>query len=185
MITWLICYTVLTRAGFTVKSAGVNLENETYAVCSRNTRILPDIPSLNTSHADSDILILPGGGPGAKTFCNSKTVLQLIRKYRESGKWVAFICAGTTALVASVSDAKDGSVGEKVRVTSHPSVKEEIVDAGWEYGEEGERVVVDGKVVTSRGPGTAMLFALTIVEEMLGREKMEEVKGPMICAERL
>jgi len=108
-------------------------------------------------------------------------VRQLIRAYRESGKWVAFICAGTTALVASVSEAG----GENVRVTSHPSVMGWIVDAGWEYAGERERGVVDGKVVTSRGPGTAMGFALRIVEEMVGREEMEKVKGPMVCAEEL
>lgn len=48
-----------------------------------------------------------------------------------------------------------------------------------------QRVVVDGKVITSRGPGTAMLFALTIVEELCGNEKRNEVEGPMICAETL
>jgi len=48
-----------------------------------------------------------------------------------------------------------------------------------------QRVVVDGKVITSRGPGTAMLFALTIVEELCGKEKRNEVEGPMVCAETL
>jgi len=64
-------------------------------------------------------------------------------------------------------------------VTSHPSVQQEIVNAGWEYSEE--RVVVDNKVITSRGPGTALLFSLTIVEALAGKAKREEVAGPMIC----
>lgn len=81
--------------------------------------------------------------------------------------------------------AESGESKTKVPVTSHPSVKKEIVDAGWDYAPDSERVVVHGKVITSRGPGTAMLFGLTIVEALRGREKREEITGPMICAKEL
>ena len=64
-------------------------------------------------------------------------------------------------------------------------MKQEIVDQGWEYADDSERVVVDGKVITSRGPGTAMGFALKIVEVLMGREKREMVAGPMVVAEVL
>ena len=64
-------------------------------------------------------------------------------------------------------------------------MKKQIVEKGWEYAGDDERVVVDGKVITSRGPGTAMLFALTIVEQLLGKGKRDEVEGPMVCADRL
>ncbi|KAH7090347.1 class I glutamine amidotransferase-like protein [Paraphoma chrysanthemicola] len=177
-------YDVLTRAGWEVKSAGVQLKNEGYAHMTRNIRIVPDHPSLlsvpaQSAHEEYDILILPGGGPGAKTFSTTDAVLELIANFRNAGKWVAAICAGTTALVAAAEKYKSGGV----RVTSHPSVKEEIEGKGWEYSEE--RVVVDGKVVTSRGPGTALLFALTIVEVISGKEKRDEVAGPMIVASTL
>lgn len=62
-------------------------------------------------------------------------------------------------------------------------MKQEIVDAGWDYSED--RVVVDGKIITSRGPGTALLFSLTIVEALLGKVKREEIAGPMIVASSL
>lgn len=117
---------------------------------TRNIRIVPDHPTLpslpaQSAHEDYDILILPGGGPGAKTFSTNDTVLELISNFQKKDKWVAAICAGTTSLVAA--DGKHG-VGKK-RVTSHPSVAEEIKGKGWGYSEE--RVVVDGKVITSRG----------------------------------
>ncbi|OAG15528.1 hypothetical protein CC77DRAFT_946185, partial [Alternaria alternata] len=58
-----------------------------------------------------------------------------------------------------------------------------VVQAGWQYSED--RVVVDQDIITSRGPGTAILFALTIVEELCGKEKRDDVAGPMIVAEAL
>ncbi len=61
---------------------------------------------------------------------------------------MGFICAGTTALVEAASRAEKPW---KNRVTSHPSVKAQIVEKGWEYASDEERVVVDGKVITSRG----------------------------------
>lgn len=117
---------------------------------TRNVRIVPDHPSLlsvpsQNAHEQYDILVLPGGAPGAKTFSNNDTVLEIINNFRKAGKWVAAICAGTTALVAAEKKYENG----KVKVTSHPSVAEEIKNAGWQYSEE--RCVVDGKVVTSRG----------------------------------
>jgi len=177
-------YDVLTRAGFRVQSIGIDLRNP-YATCSRNIKILPDTKEI-PSTPNADILILPGGAPGAKTFCQSQEVQHLIRAYRDAGKWTAFICAGTTALVTSVKGGgkTEGLESTKgVRVTSHPSVRAEIEEMGWEYSED--RVVVDGKVITSRGPGTAMLFALTIVEVLAGKEKRDEVGGPMVLASSL
>jgi putative intracellular protease/amidase len=117
---------------------------------TRNVRIVPDTNladlSPATAHETYDILIIPGGGPGAATFCKNDAVLGLITNFRDAGKWVAAICAGTTALVAA-QEKKGGA--RKVKVTSHPSVKEKIEREGWAYSEE--RVVVDEQVITSRG----------------------------------
>lgn len=122
---------------------------------TRNIRIVPDYANLSSVSSPEcfDILILPGGAPGAKTFSTDHQVLQLIASFRSQGKYVAAICAGTTALVAAqklaASSKTESGAIEKARVTSHPSVKEEIMVERWEYSEE--RVVVDGKVITSRG----------------------------------
>lgn len=146
--------------------------------CSRGVRITPDIRSLDGIDASSaTALVIPGGAPGAKAICGSSQARSLITAFRREGKTVGAICAGTTAIVAAE--------GEKVKVTSHPSVKEEIVGAGWEYADDTERVVVDGGVVTSRGPGSAIAFALKLVEMLAGKAKADEVRGPMMCAETL
>ncbi|KAF2272897.1 DJ-1 [Westerdykella ornata] len=188
-IEFVTTYDVLTRAGFEVKSAGVDLKHE-FAHMSRNIRLLPDSPTLlalphQSAHQTYDMLVLPGGMPGAKTFAHNDAVLAMIANFRTEGKYVAAICAATIALVES--ERRYGGEGRKgkLRVTSHPSVrgKVEKEEGAWEYSEE--RVVVDAGVVTSRGPGTALLFALTIVELLAGKEKRDEVAGPMIVAETL
>lgn len=117
---------------------------------TRNIRIVPDAVSLavlphQNAHEIFDILIIPGGAPGAKTFSTNDVVLELIHNFRQAGKHVAAICAGTTALVAS--QKKSG--GDKATVTSHPSVQKEVESEKWTYSED--RVVVDGKLITSRG----------------------------------
>ncbi|KAL7271055.1 hypothetical protein RUND412_006219 [Rhizina undulata] len=148
-IEFVTAYDVLVRAGFHVQSVAVGVVGKQYALCSRGVKILPDIHTLTSAVAIPDVLILPGGAPGAKTFAGSPAVLQFIQHTRNEEKWVGCICAATTALVeAGTSDKTPW----KHRVTSHPSVKQEIVEKGWDYSEE--RVVVDGRIVTSRGDGT-------------------------------
>lgn len=124
---------------------------------------------------------------GARTFAADAGVQDLIRAYREAGRWTAFICAGTSALIQSVFGAPRAAreSANKVRVTSHPVVRGEAIDFGWAYAPDEERVVVDGRVITSRGPGSAILFALTIVEVLCGMEKREFITAGLMVANEL
>lgn len=79
------------------------------------------------------------------------------------------ICAGSLAALTSGLP--------KQPLTSHPSVKKQL-EGAFEYSEE--PVVVSGNLVTSRGPGTAFPFALTLVERLCGADKRTEVYGPMV-----
>ena len=129
-----------------VLGSGAPANTYQHPSCSRNTRIIPDtaIHVAAAALPTPTILVLPGGLPGSKTFCSSPAVLNLIRQCHSGGAYIAFICAATIALVAAFEKPLEG-----VMVTSHPSVGDEVEGKGWEYGEE--RVVVSGKVVTSRG----------------------------------
>lgn len=80
------------------------------------------------------------------------------------------ICAGSLT-------AKTAGIAKGEKLTSHPSVKAEL-EKEYKYSEE--RVVVSQNLVTSRGPGTSLECALKIVEMLAGKERMDEVAGPMI-----
>ena len=118
----------------------------------------------------ADLLFLPGGVPGSENLGKSARLGELLKVQKENGKWTAAICAAPTVL------EKHGILaGEKT--TSHPSVEKELKSAA-NYSTE--KVVVSGKVVTSRGVGTTLDFALTLVALMAGREKSEEIRKAIV-----
>jgi 4-methyl-5(b-hydroxyethyl)-thiazole monophosphate biosynthesis len=117
-----------------------------------------------------DLVVLPGGMPGATNLRDDARVGTLLEQTSKSGGYVGAICAAPIAL------AQFGFLKGK-RATSYPGFGEQM--PGAEYSEE--RVVCDGNVLTSRGPGTAMEFALAITELFAGRAKVEELKKQMLA----
>jgi protein deglycase len=131
-----------------------------------------------TMHADTsltaasvrefDCIFLPGG-PGVKHLRADPRVVPLLRKHDAAGRWLAAICAAPTVL----HDA--GLLGGR-RYTAHFSVSAELADIL-----EQERVVVDGRIITSRGAGTALVFGLELVKALFSPEKAAEI-GRSVCA---
>lgn len=125
-----------------------------------------------TVHADSsltavngsrfDCILLPGG-PGVAELRADPRVPALIRQQDRDNGWIAAICAAPTVL-------KDAGVLESRRYTAHFSVSAELPDALCD-----RRVVVDGRLITSRGAGTALDFGLALVEGLFSRERAKEV----------
>ena len=165
---------VLRRAGLTVRVAG--LSGDQTVTCSRDVQISPDtsLASLSSQPGGGqyDCVLLPGGGPGAAALCASPEVGTLLRQQDEAGRMIAAICAAPTALASH-------QVGLGRALTSYPAPAfREKLSGSYQYREED--VVVDGNIVTSRGPGTTFKFALEIVKILLGEEKMKEVAGAML-----
>lgn len=105
---------------------------------------------------DFDALVLPGG-PASKTLRENAHAQETIKRAAAAGKLLAAVCAAPTALeVAGVLTGK--------RATSYPG--NPLPSARWVE----ETVVQDGNVITSRGPGTSMAFALTLVQRLSGAE---------------
>ncbi|XP_037566928.1 Parkinson disease protein 7 homolog [Dermacentor silvarum] len=161
---------VLRRAGVDVNIAG--LTGASPVKCSRNVVVVPDMSLEDaTLQAPYDVIVLPGGLKGAESLAASPAVGKLLKEQEKSGRLVAAICAAPIALMSH-------GIGQGKHVTSHPSKKEDISKGDYKYCED--RVVIDGQLITSRGPGTAFEFALAIVEKLENKAAAEKLIPPML-----
>jgi len=160
---------VLRRAGVKVTLAG--LLSASPVTCSRDVVLVPDTSLASVLGTTFSLVVLPGGGPGAKAFGASSDVKQLLVDQEKADRLIGAICAAPTALAAH-------GIGAGKKVTSYPAFKGEMEGAGYQYSEE--RVVVDGKLVTSRGPGTTFDFALELVRQLVGQEVVDKIAPAML-----
>ncbi len=124
---------------------------------------------LSQLGGDFDMVVLPGGMPGSKNLRDSEAVQALLVRQAESGKKLAAICAAPIAL------SRAGVLAGK-QATSYPSFADQIDCAAYRQ----EAVVVDGNVVTSRGPGTALHFALRLVAELKSSDVSAQLANAML-----
>ena len=140
---------------------------------SRGTQLMPDT-TLDAALLDEyDMVVLPGGMPGAQHLKDDARVIALIQKMAATGRYTAAICAAPTVL------AEAGVLSGKT-ATGYPGFLEKMNLA--DVTLSSEAVVRDGLVVTSRGPGTAMDFALSLVELLAGLETRRQVEAGLVRA---
>jgi len=156
----------LRRAGITVVLTGLQ---KGPIVGSRGVQMIPDSLLDELTVEDFDAVILPGGSPGYINLGKDERVLEMVMKAYESGKLVAAICGGPSIL------GKLGIVRGR-RATIFPGKEAELIGAE----PVSDPVVVDGNVVTSRGPGTALEFTIKLVELLVGEQKAREVKRGLV-----
>lgn len=157
---------VLRRAEIEIVSAGLH---EGPVSSARHIQVIPDAVIDAVTVDDFDMLVLPGGLPGADNLNADGRVKDLITEFNKKGKMTGAICAAPYVL------ANAGVLSGK-RATSYPSFKDRLGQALYEE----KTVVQDGNVLTSRGPGTAICFALAIVERFAGKEKAQQIKEAML-----
>jgi 4-methyl-5(b-hydroxyethyl)-thiazole monophosphate biosynthesis len=117
-----------------------------------------------------DMIVLPGGHDGAVALKESPKVQALLKEFDASGKKIAAICAAPMALKEA------GLI--KNRYTCYPSYEEDI---GRDKFTDAQNVVVDENIITSRGPATAICFALEIVRELVGEETYAKIKKGLLA----
>jgi 4-methyl-5(b-hydroxyethyl)-thiazole monophosphate biosynthesis len=156
----------LRRAGVTILLAGLH---EGPIVGSRGVQMIPDSLLDELTVGDFDAVILPGGSPGYINLGADERVLEMVMKAYESGKLVAAICGASSIL------GKLGIVRGR-KATIFPGKEAELVGAT----PVSDPVVVDDNVVTSQGPGTALEFAIKLVELLVGEQKAREVKRGLV-----
>ena len=129
-----------------------------------------DILQEEADYSASEMLVLPGGMPGTTHLMENETLGREIQSYVQIGRWVAAICAAPMVL---------GHLGvlEGKQATIYPGMEMHLIGATPIHE---QKVVKDGRIITSKGPGTAMDFALALVEELKGKSAADELRGELV-----
>lgn len=158
---------VLRRAGVRVTLVGISslTVKSSRSIGVQAEALLKDIQDL------PDAVILPGGLPGAANLAKSGDVSSLVKKMNAAGKIVAAICAAPAVVLAPLG-ILDGK-----KATCYPGCES---DFSGKTVHSKERVVVDGNIITSQGPGTALEFALEIAARLVGKDMAGDIRGKML-----
>ena len=119
---------------------------------------------------DFDGIFLPGGGPGVKNLAASASVKQAIQQFDAQGKWLFAICAAPLVL------SKAGLLKDR-KCTCFPGCESDLVCKQYLT----DRVVVDGKVITSCGAGSSEEFAFECLAQVAGREICEKIRKQVVA----
>ncbi|MBA0849034.1 hypothetical protein Goshw_010301 [Gossypium schwendimanii] len=160
---------VIRRSGADVTVASV--EKELRVDACHGVKIVADALVADCKNTVFDLIALPGGMPGASNFKDCGSLESLVKKQAADGRLYAAVCASPAVALGSWGLLKG------LKATCYPSFMEQLQSCATAVE---SRVQQDGKVVTSRGPGTTMEFAVTLVEQLYGKEKADEVSRPLV-----
>lgn len=152
----------LRRAGIKVYITSIDKEISTGCneITIKADCIIKELP------ADLDAVILPGGMPGATNLAQSQAVTKLINNMNANNKLIAAICAAPAVVLGEKGLLKG------LKFTCYPSFEDSVIGGDFTT----DRVVIDGNILTSRGPGTAAEFSIAVIEYLLGYEAANAVK---------
>jgi 4-methyl-5(b-hydroxyethyl)-thiazole monophosphate biosynthesis len=160
---------VLRRAGVSVTVASVE---ELQVTASRGVKLVADQLIGDCVDETYDLIALPGGMPGAEHLRDAKDLEEMLKHQRREGRLYAAICASPVVVL------QHHGLLDRRLATCHPDFVDQL-----EHAAAAEtRVVVDGPCITSRGPGTAIEFALKLVEGLYDERTAEEVGRRMLAA---
>ncbi|MDF1515751.1 MAG: DJ-1/PfpI family protein [Anaerolineae bacterium] len=159
----------LRRAEYEVTVASV--EKTLQVTCSRGTKITADVSIKACADMNFDLIACPGGMPGALHLRDSDDLTSLLKAQATAGKWYAAICAAPVVVLQH-----HGLLAGK-NATCFSSYASELINKD----RVDQRVVVDGNLITSRGAGTAIEFALALISEISGPEKAGAVGKRMLA----
>lgn len=159
---------ILRRANIKVTTAGLK---EGPVTASRGVVLIPDTTLDKALAVQYDMLVLPGGLPGADHLDGDPRIHSLLKKMNTDGNKIAAICAAPKVLA-------NAGLLENRSATSYPGVLDKMKVTAMTY--TADAITRDGNVITSRGPGTAMDFALTLIEVLAGKETKNNVEAGLV-----
>jgi 4-methyl-5(b-hydroxyethyl)-thiazole monophosphate biosynthesis len=164
---------VLRRAGLEVTLASVMEERKILA--SRGVALTADTHIAYCENKVWDMVVLPGGLPGAEHLAGSEVLLRIIRDQQKAESWLAAICAAPLLVLAAKGLIKGASA------TCFPALQARM--AACDVRVINEPVVHYKKLITSQGAGTAIAFALALVRALKGDVAACDVAQAMVFAE--
>ncbi|MFP5423608.1 MAG: DJ-1 family glyoxalase III [Gammaproteobacteria bacterium] len=159
---------VLRRAEVEVVVASI--ESRRMITCARGTRLTADTMLVDVLAQPFDLIVLPGGMPGAQHLAEHEPLAERVREQAKAGKLFAAICAAPAVALQQYG------VLRQRRMTCYPAFSDRL--SGCVFVDQS--VVVDGNCITSQGPGTALEFALTLVEQLCGKAVRKQVAEAML-----
>lgn len=159
---------ILRRAGIMIDM--ISIMGRKQVTGSHGIAFICDLLAEDADFDGYDGLVLPGGMPGTTNLGANDIVTTQIKRFAKEGRLVAAICAAPSVL------GDEGILNGK-KATSYPGFEDRLTGAETLT----DRVVVDGNVITSRGMGTAIYFALAITEYLIDRTTAEEIREGIIC----
>jgi len=159
----------LARFGAEVITASVMPDGDLKCKMSRGINIIADITMKEAATQEWDLVALPGGMPGAEHLRDCAALISLLEKQNREGKLYSAICASPAVVLASKGLIKNGATCYPV-----PVFRSTIEDPS------DEDVVVQGNLVTSKGPGTALKFSLKLGEMLYGKEAAKKIASEML-----
>lgn len=161
----------LTRFGAQVTVASVKSNGELLCTMSRGIKVQADETIEHAVQREWDLIVLPGGLPGAEALRDCEPLIELLKKQKSAGKLYGAICAAPAVVLAS-----NALMEENVVATCYPAPRfQEMIPK-----RSDQSVVVDGNLITSQGPGTSLQFALQLGEQLFGKEKRNEIAKQML-----
>lgn len=158
---------VLRRGGVEVVTASVH---ETADVTSAHgLPVKADARLADVADDAFDAIVLPGGGEGVENLKNSDRLIRLLQRQCDEGRLLCAICAAPTVLVEA------GVLADGVHVTCYPSCQTEL-DRPWSPAP----VVADGNVITGQAPGSALLFALVVLQALTDEKTARKVARGLV-----
>lgn len=158
---------VLRRADLDVRF--VSMEKNLLVRGAHDIHIEADVLFDDADYVKCEMIVLPGGMPGTKHLGEHKDLLAKIKEFNNKDKYLAAICAAPMVL-AQAGILKDRAA------TIFQGMEDKLLDAKFKE----ESVVVDGKIITSRGPGTAFEFVLKLVEVFKDKSAADELRQAMM-----
>lgn len=157
---------ILRRASIDAKMVGLEKKNVKGA---HGVEMIADMVLADLKVSQFDMIVLPGGLPGAEYLAKSESLGEVLREFDKADKFIAAICAAPWAL-STAKVLKDS-------YTCYPGFESNVDHKGYVSD---KNVIVDKNIITSRGPATAMEFSLNLIEVLSGDVKKDEIKQGLL-----